>query len=407
MSPVDLRSFRCCLLAGLAVLTGVFVVACRGDETSVASTPSTLFRQLSTEASGISFANTLQPTEDLNIITYLYYYNGGGISAGDIDGDGLIDLFFTSNQGDNALYRNLGNLKFEEITDVAGIARQSGWSTGSSFTDFDGDGDLDLYVCKVSQAANLRGRNELYVNDGSGRFVERAAEYGLDFSGLSTQAAFFDADGDGDLDVYLLNHSTHSTAQQRDTSARATADPIAGDRLYLQNEKGTYDDATAGSGLLSSRLGYGLGLAVADFGGSPLPDILVSNDFAEEDYAYENLGGGRFRKTTWLPSTSMFSMGSVAADLNADGTLDLLTLDMRPYSDSIRKSSAGGDDLPGVKGRLRGGFGLTVRAKQRFPTNGRWPRGCRCATGSSLYGLELGSGRPRCQFGRSSGHCHR
>ena len=225
---------------------------------------------------------------------------------------------------------NRGGLRFEEVTAASGIQNDGSWSTGASFTDFDHDGDLDLYVCKVSGVAGLAGRNELYVNDGTGHFTERAADYGLDFAGLSTQAAFFDADGDGDLDVYLLNHSVHATSQQRDTSARNLPDAQAGDRLFLQNERGTFDDATAGSGLYSSRLGYGLGLTVAGLGGSALPDIYVSNDFSEEDYFYENLGGGRFRKTDWLPSSSMFSMGSAAADLDADGSLDLLTLDMRP-----------------------------------------------------------------------------
>ncbi len=358
-------------LSGVISILLIAAAGCRPNNGQKQAGGRTLFAKVDSAQSGITFANTLHPTEDLNIITYLYYYNGGGISAGDLDGDGLVDLFFTSNQGDNALYLNRGNLKFEEVTDRAGVRRASGWSTGSSFTDFDGDGDLDLYVCKVSGVAGLSGRNELYVNDGDGQFEERAAEFGLDFSGLSTQAAFFDADGDGDMDVYLLNHSTHSTAQQRDTSARSIRSAYAGDRLYLQNERGTFTDATEGSGLLSSRLGYGLGLAVADFGSdgrtgvgvvpdpnAALPDIFVSNDFSEEDYLYQNLGGGRFRKTDWLPSSSMFSMGSAAADLDADGTLDLLTLDMRPYSDSIRKSSAGGDDLPGMKGKLRGGFGL-------------------------------------------------
>ena len=330
--------------------------------------PQTLFRRLDTAATGIAFRNDLHPTEELNIVTYLYYYNGGGVAVGDVNGDGLPDLYFGANQSPDALYINEGGLRFRENTQAAGLSAASDWTSGVSMPDVDGDGDLDLYVCKVSGVAGLEGRNELYLNDGRGHFTEAAADFGLDFSGLSTQAAFFDADADGDLDVYLLNHSTHATGRGRDSSARYIRDRENGDRLLLQNDAGVFEDATDGSGLYSSSLGYGLGIAVADLVGDALPDLYIGNDFDERDYLYENLGGGRFRERRLLTHTSQFSMGNVVADLDADGALDLLTLDMRPYSDSVRKSSSGSSDLGGVRSRMRRGFGL------QFPRNAAWLR---------------------------------
>ena len=355
-----MRSFR--ESAALLLACGL-AVGCGAPAHPGAADAPPLFRALPADSSGVGFRNDLAPTEDLNIITYLYYYNGGGVSVGDVDGDGLPDLYFTANQGPDALYLNEGGMRFRENTQAAGLSTASDWSSGASFTDFDDDGDLDLYVCKVAGVAGLEGRNELYVNDGTGHFREAAEAYGLAFSGLSTQAAFFDADADGDLDVYLLNHSTHATGRARDTAARRRPDTLAGDRLYLQGADGRFADATAGSGLYASSLGYGLGLAVYDFVGDPLPDLYVANDFDERDYTYENLGGGRFEERDLLATTSQFSMGNAAADFDHDGLTDLLTLDMRPSSDSVRKSSSGSSDLGGVRSRLRRGFGL------QFPRN--------------------------------------
>ena len=342
----------------LLLLLLLLLGACR--QNSTADSPSTLFREVAAETSGIAFRNELRPTEELNIVTYLYYYNGGGVAVGDVNGDRLPDLFFTANQGDNQLYVNEGGLRFREVTAEAGIRPTGNWSSGASFADVDGDGDLDLYVCEVSGVAGLTGRNRLYVNDGSGHFEERAEEFGLGFAGLSTQAAFFDADRDGDLDLYLLNHSVHSTERQGDTTARRSMSELSGDRFFLQQESGEFVDATSGSGLYSSRLGYGLGLAVADFDDDGFVDVYVGNDFSESDYFYRNLGGGRFREIAWLTHGSQFSMGNVAADLNADGRLDLLTLDMRPPSDSVRKSSANSEDVSLAQTRIRQGFGYQL-----------------------------------------------
>jgi len=331
----------------LFTLLIVFAWSCENNEKELVSRESSIiFSEVSPDQSGIEFKNQLFPTEELNIITYLYYYNGGGIAAGDVNGDGLIDLYFTANQGPDALFLNEGNLQFRDITASSGVSMAKDWSSGAAFVDIDADGDLDLYVNKVSGVAGLIGHNELYINDGDGSFSEQAADFGLDFSGLATQTAFSDFDGDGDLDAYLLNHSIHDTERRIDTSMRRHSNPLSGDRLYLQSEDGLFINSSARSGIYQSRLGYGLGLAVADFTGDQYPEIYASNDFNENDYFYVNQGNGSFVESiaSTFPFSSKFSMGNVAADVNSDGKLDLLTLDMRSASDSIRKSSAGDSD---------------------------------------------------------------
>ncbi len=318
-----------------------------------------LFTDLPSDFTGLNFRNNLNPTDSLNIITYLYYYNGGGIAAGDINNDGLVDLFFTANQAPNALFINRGNLRFEDITLHAGLSAAATWSTGAAFVDIDADGDLDLYVCKASGYGGLpAAHNELYINDGTGHFVERAAAYGLAYQGLSTQAAFFDADGDGDLDCYLLNHSIHDTERVTFARQRRERSVELGDRLLLQNEAGKFVNSSHSSGIHTSRIGYGLGIAVADLSNDGLPDLYISNDFSENDYFYVNLGDGTFRESiaNYFPYTSQFSMGNAAGDVNADGLLDIITLDMRPSSDSIRKSSAGAESAHTFATKLARGF---------------------------------------------------
>src|SRR2546428_7712455 len=190
-----------------------------------------LFVAVAPEASGITFANNLPEDTAVNIVNYLYYYNGGGVAAGDIDGDGLVDLYFTSNLGSNRLYRNLGNFRFEDITARAGVADSVRWKSRVTMADVNGDGRLDIYVSGVNYLG-MPGRNVLYINNGDGTFTDRAAEYGLAFSGYSTQAAFFDYDGDGDLDMYLLNSSTLSERAASPSTSRTVRNAKAGDRLY-------------------------------------------------------------------------------------------------------------------------------------------------------------------------------
>src|SRR5438876_9938354 len=184
-----------------------------------------IFEVVAPETSGITFTNRLSLSDSaINIVNYLYHYNGGGVAAGDIDGDGLVDLYFTSNLGSNRLYRNLGNFRFEDITDRAGVADSVGWKSGVTMADVNGDGRLDIYVSGVNYLG-MHGRNVLYINNGAGTFTDRAAEYGLDFAGYSTQAAFFDYDGDGDLDMYLLNSSTLSERAAAPSVGRNVRNP--------------------------------------------------------------------------------------------------------------------------------------------------------------------------------------
>src|SRR5438874_90247 len=301
-----------------------------------------LFVAVAPEASGIIFANTLPEDSALNIVNYLYYYNGGGVAAGDIDGDGLVDLYFTSNLGSNRLYRNLGNFRFEDITDRAGVADSVGWKSGVTMADVNGDGRLDIYVSGVnSLGMQGGGRNVLYINNGDGTFTDRAEEYGLAFSGYSTQAAFFDYDGDGDLDMYLLNSSTHTERLASPSTSRTERSPRAGDRLY-RNDRGHFVDVSANAHIYGGVEGFGLGIAVSDFNLDGCPDIYIANDFPENDFLYLNNCNGTFTESIAQATghTSRFSMGVDAADFNNDGRPDLAVLDMLPDSERLLKTAS-------------------------------------------------------------------
>ena len=300
-----------------------------------------LFVAVAPEASGITFANTLPPDDSaLNIVNYLYYYNGGGVAAGDIDGDGLMDLYFTSNLGANRLYRNLGNFRFEDITARAGVADSVGWKSGVTMADVNGDGRLDIYVSGVNYRG-MQGRNVLYINNGDGTFTDRGAEYGLAFAGYSTQAAFFDYDGDGDLDMYLLNSSTLSERAASRSVSRTERNARAGDRLY-RNDRGHFVDVSASAYIYGGVEGFGLGVAVSDVNLDGCPDIYIANDFPENDFLYLNNCNGTFTESIAQATghTSRFSMGADAADFNNDGRPDIAVLDMLPDSEAILKTAA-------------------------------------------------------------------
>src|SRR5438477_2384850 len=301
--------------------------------------PPPLFEAVTPEASGITFANTLSQDSMLNIVNYLYYYNGGGVAVGDIDGDGLLDLYFTSNLGRNRLYRNLGHFRFEDITDRAGVADSVGWKSGVTMADVNGDGRLDIYVSGVNYLG-IQGRNVLYINNGDGTFTDRTAEYGLDFAGFSTQAAFFDYDGDGDLDMYLLNSSTFSELAAAHGTTRVR-NPKAGDRLY-RNDHGHFVDVSATAGIYGGVEGFGLGVAISDVNLDGCPDIYVANDFPENDFLYLNNCNGTFTESIAQETghTSRFSMGADAADFNNDGRPDIAVLDMLPDSERLLKTAS-------------------------------------------------------------------
>ncbi|NKI26118.1 VCBS repeat-containing protein [Arenibacter sp. 6A1] len=304
-----------------------------------------LFSNPSAEETGIAFQNTLTPTEDLNILDYLYFYNGGGVAIGDINGDGLPDIFFSGNQVKNKLYLNEGNLKFKDISASSGIEGNSSWNTGAVMGDVNGDGLLDIYVCAVVGINGFYGHNELFINNGDNTFTESSKKYGLDFENFSSTAAFIDYDMDGDLDLYLLNHAVHTQASFGKADIRKNRNPQTGDKL-LRNDNGIFTDVSEEAGIYGGVNGYGLGISVADFNQDGYPDIYIGNDFHEDDYYYLNNGDGTFTEQlrTYFGHTSRFSMGNDAADINHDGWPDLLTLDMLPEDETVLKSSDG-DDL--------------------------------------------------------------
>src|SRR6185312_16643235 len=303
-----------------------------------------LFITLPPSQTHIDFVNRPVKKDLLNILYYLYYYNGGGVAIGDINNDGLPDIYFTANdKGHNKLYLNKGNFEFEDITDKAGVAGTSDWCTGVTMADVNGDGLLDIYVCAVANMHGLKGHNELFLNKGNGRFTESAAKYGLNFSGFSTQAVFFDYDHDGDLDCYLLNQSSRPNQNIVDTANRRKPDSLAGDRLYRNDstaEGRKFTDVSAAAGIYQSNLGYGLGVGVADFNNDGWEDIYVGNDFHENDYYYLNNGNGSFTEcgAKHFGHYSRFSMGNDAADVNNDGQMDIVTVDMLPPDEKTLKT---------------------------------------------------------------------
>ena len=299
-----------------------------------------LFEALPPSATGVTFANRLPEDPSFNILNYLYYYNGGGVAAGDVNNDGLPDLYFTANMGSNRLYLNRGNYRFEDATDRAGVADTVGWKSGVTMADVNGDGHLDIYVSGV-RYLGMRGRNVLYVNNGDATFTDRTREYGLEHEGFGTQAAFFDYDGDDDLDVYLLSSSAHSERGPSQEPQRSPRHPRAGDRL-LRNDGGRFVDVSDRAGIHGGVEGYGLGVVASDLNGDGCLDIYVANDFQENDFLYVNNCNGTFTEsiTTAMGHTSQFSMGVDAADFNNDGRPDVAVLDMLPEDEAILKSSA-------------------------------------------------------------------
>ena len=310
-----------------------------------------MFESLPSSTTHINFANNLEYKPDLGILNYIYYYNGGGVAIGDINNDGLPDIYFTANsKGHNKLYLNKGNFEFEDITEKAGVAGTSDWCTGATMADVNGDGLLDIYVCAVANTHNLHGHNELFINNGNGTFTESSAKYGLNFSGFSTQAVFFDYDHDGDLDCFILNQSEHPNQNIVDTSNRRKFDPNSGDRLYrndLINGVRKFTDVSAQAGIYQSNLGYGLGVAVADFNNDGWDDIYVGNDFHENDYYYLNNGDGTFTESgaKHFKHYSRYSMGNDAADFNNDGQMDIVTADMLPGDEKTLKTYGNGEHL--------------------------------------------------------------
>lgn len=307
--------------------------------TSCETPESKLFQNLNASSSGINFSNNITSTPELNILSYLYFYNGAGIAAEDFNNDGKIDLYFAGNMQQDALYIQIDSLSFKDIIEESRIDNSEGWTTGVSVIDINQDGLKDIYISKASGFKELKGHNLLYVNQGiseqgTPQFKEMSKDYNLDFEGLSTQAYFFDFDLDNDLDLFLLNHSVYPNRNYSNGKQRQSYDSLAGDRFY-ENQGGSYVDISSEVKLFQGISGYGLSASISDLNADGYPDIYVGNDFFENDYLYLNKGGTHFeeinhQKPEQLGHTTHFSMGSVISDLNNDSQPDILSLDMLP-----------------------------------------------------------------------------
>nr|WP_299389329.1 VCBS repeat-containing protein [Allomuricauda sp.] len=296
---------------------------------------------------GIKFKNLVVETDEFNILTYGNIYNGGGVAVGDINNDGLQDIYFTGSMVGSRLYLNKGNFKFDEIAEKAGVFAEGLWNTGTSMADVNGDGLMDIYVCRSAAKDKDKRRNLLFINNGDLTFTEKSKEYGLDDFGYSTQGNFFDYDKDGDLDVFVLNHSVqpYSSFKNTSKSQRQKSYPDYADRLY-RNDNGKFVDVSKEAGIISSVLGFGLSVSVSDVNDDQWPDIYISNDFHEHDFLYLNNGDGTFTESLkeFIGHTSHFSMGSDISDINNDGRPDIVTLDMLPEGNFRQKMVSGPDN---------------------------------------------------------------
>ncbi|MGZ3845943.1 MAG: VCBS repeat-containing protein [Flavisolibacter sp.] len=316
---------------------------------------------------GIDFNNVVIDKEDLNIVNYRNFYNGGGVAIGDINNDGLADVFFTANQGSNKLYLNKGGFKFEDISDKAGFRNKKQWSTGVVMVDINNDGWLDIYVCNAGSLddSSLR-QNQLFINNHDLTFTEEAAKYGLNNAGYTTQASFFDYDMDGDLDCFLINNSPISPTNLNYANDRELPDsrwPVpekmkgGGDHLF-RNDNGHFVEVTKEAGIHGSLISFGLGVTVGDVNDDGYPDVYVSNDFYERDYLYINQKNGTFKDEleNCMQHTSLASMGADIGDINNDGYPDIFTTDMLPDDDYRLKTTLAFEDINVYRIKQRQGF---------------------------------------------------
>ncbi len=306
-----------------------------------------LFTLMSSSKTGINFKNLLGETEEFNILSYSYLYNGGGVAIGDINNDGFSDIYFTGNMVGSRLYLNKGGFEFEEIAESAGVFAAGLWNTGTTMADVNGDGFLDIYVSRSAAKNPDRRRNQLFINNGDLTFTEMGKAYGVDDSGYSTQGAFFDYDNDGDLDLYVMNHSSQDYAGLGKISKhhKKQKNPAYSDKL-LRNDNGKFVDVSEQAGLISNILGFGLGIGISDLNNDNWLDIYISNDYNEQDYLYLNNGDGTFSESLeeYIGHISLYSMGSDIADINNDGYTDIMTLDMLPESNHRIKMVSGPDN---------------------------------------------------------------
>lgn len=315
------------------------------------------FEKLSPKKTGIQFKNLLKEDEKNNILRYEYFYNGGGVAVGDLNNDGLDDIFFTGNMTGNKLYKNLGQLKFEDVTKTAGIGGKNTWTTGVSMADVNGDGLLDIYVCYSGKGLPELRKNELWINEGEFKFQEKAEEFGLADPSNSSQGLFFDFDRDGDLDLFLLNHHIKVITELEFESAKSTRHPEAGDKLY-RNDEDKFVDVSEEAGIKGSSLGFGLGVIASDINLDGWPDLMVTNDYIETDYLYINQGNGTFKESIkeHFQHISYFSMGVDISDINNDGLPDVYTLDMLPENNERQKLLYGPENYEQYALMIKQGF---------------------------------------------------
>ncbi len=321
----------------------------------------TLFERLSEDDTQVTFVNELSDSPEFNVMKYGYFYNGGGVAAADFNNDGFTDLYFTGNIVPDRLYIHKGGeeIEFEDKTAKAGLGRSQGWKTGVSVVDINSDGWMDLYVCRSAAETPAMRANLLYINNGDLTFTESAEKYGLADRGYSTQAVFFDYDRDNDLDCFILNHSVQRYAgfSQQLAALKKTDDPYYGSRL-MRNDQGVFTDVSKEAGMISNVLSFGLGVAASDLNGDGWIDLYVSNDYNEEDYLYINQQNGTFAEQVRDATsyTSLFSMGCDAADVNNDGRMDIVTLDMLPKGNTRIKMTSGDDNYEKFLNLVNSGF---------------------------------------------------
>jgi len=366
---IDKRAFYC---AKSILICATFLMSCNNQKPINAPSSSgdpvvnPLFELLDAEQTKVYFNNVLTEGLNTNILMYEYFYNGGGVAVGDLNGDDLIDLYFTSNMGDNRLYLNQGGMVFEDITQISGASGRPGpWKTGVNIVDVNGDGLKDIYLCYSGALPDAKRQNQLFINQGLGedghpRFEDEAGPYGLASAAYSTQSYFFDYDRDGDLDMILLNHNPKNLPilnEVKTAELLSQDDPLRGLRVYEQN-RGLFEDVTSAVGINGSPLSYGLGVGISDYNNDGWPDFYVSNDYAVPDYLYINQGDGTFinQLEKSIGHTSQFSMGNDVADINNDGYTDIITLDMLPEDNRRQKLLVAPDEYSKFDLNVRSGF---------------------------------------------------